>query len=74
MSGATTQYGWNALTHLGHRTYIQEAVDLAAVVNFANSDAITVISNPDAGALQLNGRMIDAPHLKQAHALLARVG
>ncbi len=28
--------------------------------------------NPGAGALQLNGRMIDAPHLKQARALLAR--
>ena len=29
---------------------------------------------PDAGALQLNGRMIDAPHLKQARVLLARAG
>ena len=29
---------------------------------------------PDAGALQLDGRMIDAPHLKQARALLARAG
>lgn len=29
---------------------------------------------PGAGALQLNGRMIDAPHLKQARALLARAG
>jgi len=27
---------------------------------------------PEAGALQINGRMIDAPHLKQARALLAR--
>ena len=27
---------------------------------------------PGAGALQLDGRMIDAPHLKQARALLAR--
>jgi citrate lyase subunit beta/citryl-CoA lyase len=30
--------------------------------------------NPEAGALQLDGRMIDAPHLKQARALLGRVG
>ena len=30
--------------------------------------------NPGAGALRLDGRMIDAPHLKQAQALLARAG
>jgi citrate lyase subunit beta / citryl-CoA lyase len=29
-------------------------------------------ANPQAGALQLDGRMIDAPHLKQAQAILAR--
>ncbi|KIU26972.1 citrate lyase [Sphingomonas melonis] len=29
---------------------------------------------PGAGALQLDGKMIDAPHLKQARALLARAG
>ena len=30
-------------------------------------------ANPGAGVLQLGGKMIDAPHLKQAQALLARV-
>lgn len=30
--------------------------------------------NPGVGALQLEGRMIDAPHLKQARAVLARAG
>lgn len=30
-------------------------------------------ANPDAGALQLEGRMIDAPHLKQAKAVLAQL-
>nr|AJW29535.1 Hydroxymethylglutaryl-CoA lyase [Sphingomonas sp. JE1] len=30
-------------------------------------------ANPGVGALQLDGEMIDAPHLKQARALLARV-
>jgi citrate lyase subunit beta/citryl-CoA lyase len=30
--------------------------------------------NPGAGALKLDGRMIDRPHLKQALALLARAG
>ncbi|GAA0671020.1 citrate lyase subunit beta/citryl-CoA lyase [Sphingomonas insulae] len=29
-------------------------------------------ANPGAGTLQLDGRMIDAPHLKQARAILAR--
>ncbi|RZM12079.1 MAG: CoA ester lyase, partial [Sphingomonas sp.] len=28
-------------------------------------------ANPGAGALQLDGRMVDAPHLKQAEAVLA---
>jgi citrate lyase subunit beta/citryl-CoA lyase len=31
-------------------------------------------ANPDAGALQLDGRMIDAPHLKQARRLIERAG
>ncbi|ACK52331.1 HpcH/HpaI aldolase [Methylocella silvestris BL2] len=31
-------------------------------------------ANPDAGALQLAGRMIDAPHLKQARRILAAAG
>jgi citrate lyase subunit beta/citryl-CoA lyase len=31
-------------------------------------------ANPTAGALQLDGRMIDAPHLKQARRLLAQAG
>lgn len=31
-------------------------------------------ASPGAGALQLDGRMIDAPHLKQARAILARAG
>ncbi len=32
------------------------------------------VANPGAGALQVDGRMVDAPHLKQAQALLARAG
>ncbi len=31
-------------------------------------------ANPGAGALSLDGRMVDAPHLKAARALLARAG
>ncbi|MBP6112118.1 MAG: CoA ester lyase [Sphingobium sp.] len=30
-------------------------------------------ANPDAGVLQVNGKMIDAPHVKQAERLLARI-
>jgi citrate lyase subunit beta/citryl-CoA lyase len=29
-------------------------------------------ANPEAGALQLDGKMIDAPHLKQARLLIER--
>jgi M6 family metalloprotease-like protein len=61
MSGATTQYGWSALSHINHRMYIQEAVDLAASVNFADVDAITVISNPDAGTLNNGPTFIGSP-------------
>lgn len=31
-------------------------------------------ADPDVGALQLDGRMIDAPHLKQAQRILAQAG
>lgn len=31
-------------------------------------------ANPGVGALQLDGKMIDAPHLRQAQAVLARLG
>jgi citrate lyase subunit beta/citryl-CoA lyase len=44
----------------------------------ALADARAIVAafaaSPGAGALQLNGKMIDAPHLKQAQALLARAG
>ena len=38
------------------------------------SDAIVdlFLAHPGAGALQLDGKMVDAPHLKAAQALLAR--
>jgi citrate lyase subunit beta/citryl-CoA lyase len=56
-----------------------------AVINaaFTPSDAEVALARrivaafeaaPDAGALQIDGRMIDAPHLKQARATLARAG
>ncbi|MBA4041431.1 MAG: CoA ester lyase [Sphingobium sp.] len=42
----------------------------------AHARAIVALfaANPGAGALSLEGRMVDAPHLKAAHALLARAG
>lgn len=43
-------------------------------VGHARQVVAAFAANPGAGALQLDGRMIDAPHLKQAQALLARAG
>lgn len=43
-----------------------------AAVAQARAVVAAFAANPGAGALQLDGRMIDAPHLKQAQALLAR--
>ncbi len=44
-----------------------EIAEARAIVNAFSA-------NPDAGALQLDGRMIDQPHLEQARRLLARLG
>ena len=45
-----------------------------ASVAHARAVVAAFAANPGAGALQLDGKMIDAPHLKQARALLARAG
>jgi citrate lyase subunit beta / citryl-CoA lyase len=42
-------------------------------VSHAQSVVDAFAANPGAGVLQLNGKMIDAPHLKAALAMLARV-
>jgi citrate lyase subunit beta/citryl-CoA lyase len=44
----------------------------AAAVAAAQRIVDAFAAQPDRGALQLDGRMIDAPHLKQARAILAR--
>lgn len=46
----------------------------AAAVERARRIVDAFAANPGAGALQLDGAMIDAPHLKQARRLLARAG
>lgn len=46
----------------------------AAALAEARAIVAAFAAAPGAGALQLDGRMIDAPHLKQARALLARAG
>ena len=46
----------------------------AAAVAAAERIVAAFAAHPGVGALQLDGRMIDAPHLKQALALLARAG
>ena len=43
----------------------------AAEVAHARAIVAAFESNPDAGALSLDGRMIDRPHLIQAQRLLA---
>jgi citrate lyase subunit beta/citryl-CoA lyase len=46
----------------------------AAAIDHARAVIAAFAANPDAGVLQLDGKMIDAPHLKQAAALLRRAG
>jgi citrate lyase subunit beta/citryl-CoA lyase len=45
-----------------------------AAIDHARRVVAAFADNPGAGALQLDGKMIDAPHLKQAQALLKRAG
>lgn len=45
-----------------------------AAIEHAQQVVAAFAENPEAGALQLDGKMIDAPHLKQARALLTRAG
>lgn len=46
----------------------------AASVAHAQEIVDAFAANPGVGALQINGQMIDAPHLKQAQKLLVRAG
>ncbi len=46
----------------------------AAQVAAARAIVAAFASAPDAGALQVDGRMVDAPHLKQARRILDRAG
>lgn len=45
-----------------------------AQIAHAGAVVAAFADNPGAGALKLDGKMIDQPHLKQARALLARAG
>ena len=46
----------------------------AAQVAAARAIVAAFAAAPDAGALQVDGQMVDAPHLKQARAILDRAG
>lgn len=62
MSKPSTGYGWDGLTFLAQKAYIQEAISLAgSSVNYSASDAIVVISNPDAGALSNGPAFVPNP-------------
>ena len=61
MSKPSTAYGWNALSFDLHRAYIQEALNLATSVDFSQSDAFVIVSNPDAGALSNGPAFVASP-------------
>jgi M6 family metalloprotease-like protein len=62
MSKPSTGYGWDGLTFAAQKAYIQEAIALAgSSVNYSASDAIVVISNPDAGALSNGPAFVPNP-------------
>lgn len=61
MSKPSTAYGWNALSFDLHRTYIQEALDLAASLDLTPNDAFVIVSNPDAGALSNGPAFVASP-------------
>jgi M6 family metalloprotease-like protein len=61
MSKPTSAYGWNGLTFALHRAYIQEALDLAAGVDFSQADGFVIVSNPDGGALLNGPAFVSAP-------------
>ena len=62
MSKPSTAYGWESLTFNAHKAYIQEAINLAGTsVNYSASDAVVVISNPDAGALSNGPAFVPNP-------------
>ncbi|MFS0773070.1 HpcH/HpaI aldolase/citrate lyase family protein [Sphingomonas sp. 1P08PE] len=46
----------------------------AAQIAQARAIVAAFAAAPDAGVLQVDGRMVDAPHLKQARTILARAG
>lgn len=46
----------------------------AGAVKWAQAVVAAFAASPDAGALQLDGQMIDAPHLRQAKRMLERQG
>lgn len=45
-----------------------------AEIEHARAVVAAFAANPGAGALKLDGKMIDRPHLKQAEAVLAQIG
>lgn len=49
MNKASGAYSWSNLTGAKHKEYIQEAINLGGLgINYADSDAILIVTNPDA--------------------------
>ncbi|RYZ97161.1 MAG: hypothetical protein EOP47_22340 [Sphingobacteriaceae bacterium] len=59
MSRPSNMYGWENLTFDLHKSYIQEAVNLAdAEYDFSKVDEIVIMANPQAGALNRSSSLI----------------
>jgi M6 family metalloprotease-like protein len=58
MSKPSSAYGWDSLTFVGLKAYLQEAIDLAgSTVDWSTAGAVLVVSNPDGGALRIGATM-----------------
>jgi M6 family metalloprotease-like protein len=59
MSKPSTEYGPVAMTYEGQRQLLQEAADLAsATTDFSQTDAIVVLTNPDASAFRVGPALV----------------
>lgn len=62
MSKPATGYGFDALTHAAHKSFIQEAVNLAeSEMDFSKIDEILVITNPDTKEVSNGAALLGTP-------------
>ncbi|MFO1310694.1 MAG: CoA ester lyase [Burkholderiales bacterium] len=74
-AAATTGFGAKAAIHPAQVPIINEAfTPTEAALRHARAVVEAFARQPDAGAVNLDGRMLDRPHLRAAQRLLARAG